>query len=222
MCCTPKLMQRATMGVVIFLVLSWAMSATAQDEFVTNRYFKDRGLYISLLMTGSEPDGPKPTSSTDLSGFTGLGLSGSVGYRWRLLRVELEYQSSATGWVGGTEDEISVRATMLNAIVELPVFSGFGIYFGAGIGRANVSADFSTCLQPSGCATNIEAHASGSASAQQLQVGVTMGSADSSQLLLGFRRFTTGSLGLTYNQGQHFAADSADMNMAFFGFRQNF
>lgn len=211
------LMRHVTIGAITILALSWAMSASAEGE-----YFKDRGPYISLLLTGSQPDGPKPTSDTDLSGFTGLGLAGSVGYRWLPLRVELEYQGNTSGWIGGTEDHIAVRALTLNAIVELQLFNELGIYFGVGLGRANVTAKFSTCLQPSGCLTLIEANTSGSASAQQLQLGVTVGSPNGGQMLLGFRRFTTGSLGLTYNRGQPFAVDNADANMSFIGLRYNF
>jgi opacity protein-like surface antigen len=214
---TRELMRRVTIGTVTILALSWAMSASAQGE-----YFKDRGLYMSLLVTGSEPSGPKPTSSTDLSGFTGLGLAGSIGYRWLPLRVELEYQGNTSGWIGGTEDYIAVRALTLNAIVEFQLLDWLGIYFGAGLGRANVTANFSTCLQPSGCLTPIVADTSGSASAQQLQLGVLFGSPKEWQILIGFRRFTTGSLGLTYNQGQPFAVDNADANMSFVGLRANF
>jgi len=214
---TRDLMRRMTIGAVAILALSWAMSASAEGE-----YFKDRGLYMSLLLTGSEPDGPKPTSDTDLSGFSGLGLAGSIGYRWLPLRVELEYGSNTTAWIGGTEDEIAVQALTLNAIMEFQLLDWLGIYFGAGLGRANVTANFSTCLQPSGCLTPIVANTSGSASAQQLQLGVTFGSPKEWQMLLGFRRFTTGSLGLTYNQGQPFAVDNADANMSFVGVRANF
>jgi opacity protein-like surface antigen len=214
---TRELMRRVTIGAVTVLALSWVMSASAQGE-----YFKDRGLYMSLLLTGSEPSGPKPTSSTDLGGFTGLGLAGSIGYRWLPLRVELEYQGNTSGWIGGTEDYIAVRALTLNAIVEFQLLDWLGVYFGAGLGRANVTANFSTCLQPSGCPTPIVADTSGSASAQQLQLGVTLGSPKEWQWLLGFRRFTTGSLGLTYNQGQPFAVDNADANMSFVGLRVNF
>lgn len=221
-----KVSMRSAAGVT----LATLMLFVATDARAQTPHFTERGPYVSLMLTGAEPDGPKPTASTDLRGFRGLGLAGAVGYRWLPLRAELEYHANTASDIGGFfvggggDDRIALRTLMLNAMIEAQPSKWFGLFFGAGFGRADVKADFVTCLQPEGCPspTSHLAHSSGSANARQIQLGVTLGPPDKHQLLIGFRWFRSGSLGLTNTQGQPFADDRADAKMSFVGWRGNF
>jgi opacity protein-like surface antigen len=187
----------------------------------------ERGPYASALLTGSEPSGPKPTTSTDLDGFTGLGLAGAVGYRWLPLRVELEYQTNTAYWIGSTfsgsgDDRIKMKTLMLNAIVEAQLNKWLGVYAGAGIGHADVSVDLVTCLQVQGCPTFAASHASGSAGARQTQLGMTVGPFYGQQVVIGFRWLKSDRLGLADTAGQPFGEDRAKAKMSFVGWRGNF
>lgn len=207
------------------LMLFGATGARAQAE-----PFTERGPYVALMLTAAEPDGPKPTATTDLGAFTGIGLAGAAGYRWLPLRAELEYHAITIGNIGGffagggADDRIALRTLMLNAIIEVQPSKWFGLFFGVGFGRAKVNADFVSCLQPEGCPASIESHSSGSANARQIQVGLTLPwlAPKGSQFVTGFRWFTSGSLGLTDTQGRPFAHDRADAKMSFGGWRFDF
>ena len=185
--------------------------------------YADRGLYASVFLTGSEWDGPKLTADTDLGLFSGLGLAGAVGYRWLPLRLELEYQSNtAYKILGGADERFALRSLMLNGVVEGQLFRWFGLFVGAGFGRAKVEIDLETCLQPAGCPVFAPAHTSGSANARQVQLGVTVGPFWGQQTVIGFRRLRSGALGLTDTQGRAFGVDRADVTMSFAGWRGNF
>jgi hypothetical protein len=96
----------AAATVAIILMLGGITGASAQSE-----HFKERGPYISLLLTGSEPDGPKITQSTDLGSFIpGLGLASAIGYRLLPLRVELENHTNTSAWLGGADNKIEIKA----------------------------------------------------------------------------------------------------------------
>ena len=187
----------------------------------------DRGPYVSVLLTGSEPSGPKPTASTDLDGFTGIGHAAAVGYRWLPLRLELEYQTNTAYWIGSLfsgsgDDRIRMRTLMLNGIVEAQLNPWLGVYFGAGIGQAKVSVDLVTCLQLQGCPAPAESHTSGSASARQTQLGVTVGPFRQHQVVIGFRWLKSGRLGMSDTAGRPFEEDRAKAKMSFVGWRGNF
>lgn len=219
----PTSVRAAALTLLSAFVLLPAVDARAQREGLT-----DRGIYASALLTGAEPEGPKPTADTDLDLFTGYGLAGAVGYRWLPLRLELEYQSNtaykldAFLFGGGGDDRIAVRSLMLNGFIEGQVNQWFGVFAGAGFGRAKVKVDLVTCLQLAGCPTFAESHTSGSASARQIQLGVTVGPFSGHQVVIGFRRLKTGALGLTDTAAQPFAVDRADLKMSFVGWRGNF
>lgn len=215
-------MRSAVIALLSGLVFFSAAHARAQGQM-----FAERGPYVSALLTGAEPEGPRPTADTDLGLFTGYGLAGAVGYRWLPLRLELEYQFNTAYTLsaffgGGGEDRIAVRSLMLNGILEGQVNRWFGVFAGAGFGRAKVEVDLVTCLQLAGCPTFAESHTSGSASARQIQFGVTVGPFAGHQAAIGFRRFKSGALGLTDTAGQPFAVDRADLKMSFVGWRGNF
>jgi opacity protein-like surface antigen len=210
---------RAATAVLFALALFGAAGARAQVGM-----YAERGIYASVMLTGSEWDGPKPTADTDLGLFTGLGLAAAVGYRWLPLRLELEYQSNtAYKFYGGSADErFAVRSLMVNGIIEQQVNQWLGLFLGAGFGRADIDVDLQTCLQPGGCPTFAPAHTSGSASARQTQFGVTVGPFGGQQVVIGFRRLKSSALGLTDTAGQPFAVDRADLKMSFVGWRGNF
>lgn len=216
-------MRSAAIAVVLAGMLLPAAAVRAQPEAL-----EVRGPYVSVLLTGAEPEGPKPTADTDLGLFTGYGLAGAVGYRWLPLRLELEYQSNtaytldAFFFGSGGGDRIAVRSLMLNGIVEGQVNRWFGVFAGAGFGGAKAEVDIDRCLQPAGCAASYGAHTSGSASARQVMLGVTVGPFGRHQAVIGFRRLKSGSLGLVDNLGQPFAVDRADLKMSFMGWRGNF
>ncbi|HZN85802.1 MAG TPA: outer membrane beta-barrel protein [Burkholderiales bacterium] len=204
-------------AVAVPLALAGAPAAQASD----------RGPYVAVMMTGSEPSGPKPTASTDLDGFSGVGLSAAVGYRWLPLRVELEYQGNTAYWIGSLfsgsgDDRIQMKTLMLNAIVEAQLNGWLGVFFGAGFGQADVRADFVTCLQLQGCLAPAESHASGSASARQTQLGVTVGPFHQHQVVIGFRWLKSGRLGLADTAGRPFEEDRAKAKMSFVGWRGSF
>jgi opacity protein-like surface antigen len=207
---------------IAMLALLWAGVARGQDK--EEKLFTERGIYVTVMMTGSEVDGPKPTAGTDVGGFRGLGLAGAVGYRWLPLRAEIEYHANtAYGELGGsTDDRIQIRTVMLNAYAEAQPSRWFGLFAGAGLGRAHVKADFVTCLQFPGCPSFATSHTSGSATAWQLQLGATVGPPNGHQFILGFRWLKSGSLGLTDTQGRPFGVDKADFLFAFAGWRGNF
>lgn len=218
----PTSVRAAALTLLSAFVLLPAVDARAQREGLT-----DRGIYASALLTGAEPEGPKPTADTDLGLFTGYGLAGAVGYRRLPLRLELEYQFNTAYTLsaffgGGGEDRIAVRSLMLNGILEGQVNRWFGVFAGAGIGSAKVAVDLVTCYQFPSCPTFAESHTSGSASARQIQFGVTVGPFSGHQVVIGFRRLKTGALGLTDTAGQPFAVDRADLKMSFVGWRGNF
>jgi len=186
--------------------------------------YADHGVYGSVLFTGMEEwDGPKPTAGTDLGLFSGLGLAGAAGYRWLPLRLELEYQSNVSYKLfGGREERLRIRSLLLNGIVEGQLFRWFGVFVGAGLGRAKVEVDLETCLDLGGCPPFSASHTSGSASARQVQLGVTIGPFWGQQAVIGFRRLKSGALGLTDIQGRPFGVDRADVSMSFAGWRGNF
>jgi len=188
--------------------------------------YADRGVYGSVLFTaieGNKWDGPKPTADTDLDLFSGLGLAGAAGYRWLPLRLELEYQSAAAyKLLGGSDERFRIRSLLLNGIVEGQLFRWFGVFAGAGFGRAKVEVDLETCLQPGGCPAFAPSHTSGHANARQVQLGVTIGPFWGQQAVIGFRRLKSGALGLTDTQGRPFDIDRADVSMPFAGWRGNF
>jgi opacity protein-like surface antigen len=205
--------------------LAWMLVPPAD---VRAQPMAERGPYVSVFVTAAEPDGPKPTTETSLELFSGYGLAGAVGYRWLPLRLELEYQWNTAypidSFLFGSEDadRIAVRSLMVNGYVEGQLNEWLGVFAGAGFGSAKVSVDISTCYQHAGCAASYGAHASGSASARQVTLGVTVGPFRGHQGVIGFRRLKTGALGLTDNLGQPFAADRAELKMSFFGWRGNF
>jgi len=217
----PVARQAASAATAMFVALALFGAATARAQFGT---YAERGIYVSTLLTGSEWDGPKPTADTDLGLFSGLGLAAAVGYRWLPLRLELEYQSNtAYKFYGASADErFSVRSWMLNGIVEQQVNRWLGLFLGAGVGRADVEFELQTCLQPGGCPTFAPAHTKGSASARQIQFGVTVGPFWGHQVVIGFRRLRSGALGLTDTAGQPFAVDRANVTLSFAGWRGNF
>jgi opacity protein-like surface antigen len=188
------------------------------------KFFIERGPYVALMLNGSELDGPKPTADTDVSFFRGLGFSGAVGYRWLPLRAEIEYLANTAYGEGGygDDDRVELRTLMLNVLAEAQVASWFGLFAGAGFGQAKVKADFVTCLQYPGCPSFAPSHTSGSASARQLQLGITVGPPNSHQFVLGVRWLKSGSLGLADTQGRPFGVDKADYFLAIFGWRGNF
>lgn len=208
--------------VLVSLLLIGATVARAEDK--QEKYFTERGIYVTVMMTGSEVDGPKPTAGTDLSGFRGLGLAGAIGYRWLPIRAEIEYHAnSAYGELGyGTDDRIQIRTVMLNAYAEAQPSRWFGLFAGVGFGRAQVKGDFVTCLEFPGCPSFAPSHTSGSASARQLQLGIAVGPPDRHQFILGMRWLKSGSLGLTDTLARPFAVDKADFVFAFAGWRGNF
>jgi opacity protein-like surface antigen len=215
---------RRPVTVLASLLLFGATGAPAQDK--EEKYFTERGIYVTVMMTGSELDGPKPTAGTDVSGFSGLGLAGAVGYRWLPLRAEIEYHANTAygGWAGAgsDDDRVQLRTLMLNVLAEVQATSWLGVFAGAGFGQAHVKADFVTCLEFPGCPSFAVSHTSGSASARQLQLGVAVGPPNSHQFILGFRWLKSGSLGLTDTQGRPFGVDKADFVLAIFGWRGNF
>lgn len=214
---------RRPVTVLASLLLFGATGAPAQDK--EEKYFTERGIYVTVMMTGSELDGPKPTASTDVSGFRGLGLAGAVGYRWLPLRAELEYHANTAygDWYGGSDDDrVQLRTLMLNVLAEVQATSWLGFFVGAGIGQARVKADFVSCLDYSGCPSFAPSHTSGSAGARQLQIGAAVGPPNGQQFVLGFRWLRSGSLGLTDTQGRPFGVDKADFVLAIFGWRGNF
>ncbi len=217
-------MRRLATVVLASLVLFGVTATNAQDK--QEKYFTERGLYVTVMMTGSELDGPKPAAGTDLSGFRGLGLAGAVGYRWLPLRAEIEYHANtAYGGVSGAgsdDDRVQLRTLMLNAYADAQLSRWFGLFAGAGFGLARVKADFVTCLEFPGCPSFATSHTSGSATAGQLQLGLTVGPPNSHQFIMGFRWLKSGSLGLTDTRGQPFGVDKADFVFAFFGWRGNF
>ena len=186
------------------LTLFGTADVSAQSEF-----FKDGKPYMSLLLTGSGTvDGPKSTSANTFpSG--GFGLAPAIGYRSLPLRVELEYHIFSSTTLLLT-DLVTITALTANAILEWQVSQPVGVYLGAGFGKAKVNADSGT-------------HAtSGIGNSGQLQVGVTFGSPNRFQLLLGYRRFATGNLGLSDAQGRPFENDKVRMSMGQIGIRSNF
>lgn len=215
-------MHRSATITLVMLALLGTEVARAQDA-----YFTQRGPYVSVMLSGSEIDGPKPTAATDVGGFTGLGVVAAVGYRWLPLRAEIEYHANtaygASAWFSGSDDDrVRLRSLMLNGIVDAQLSQWFGLFFGAGFGRANVRADFVSCLEYPVCPSFAESHTSGSANAWQLQLGFTVGPPNRHQFIAGFRRLRSGSLGLTDVQGRPFAGDRADFIFSYAGWRGNF
>jgi len=190
-------------------LLAMLTSFGTADVSAQSELFMDSKPYVSLLLTGSTTvDGPKPTS-VDIDPTLGLGLAPAIGYRWLPLRVELEYHILSSAILPIT-DLVTITALTANAILEWQVTQPVGVYVGAGYGQAKVRDDSGT-------------HAtSGFGNAGQLQIGVTFGSPNRFQLLLGYRRFATGSLGLADAQGRPFEVDKVRMSTAQIGIRSNF
>lgn len=82
-----------------------------------------------------------------------VGLSGAVGYKLSVFRVEAELQqlknsaeaneTSGTLLAGNTRDVGSLKETsgFANAYVDFPAFFGLAPYLGAGLGYARINAD---------------------------------------------------------------------------------
>lgn len=186
------------------LAAFWITGASAQSGPL-----KESNPYLSLLLTGTNSiDGPEAASGQTFPPSGGLGLAPAIGYRWLPLRAELEYHFfSSNDFL--VSELLTIRALTANVILEWQVTKPLGVYIGAGYGRARVS--------------DSGAHeASGDGNAQQVQLGITLGSPNAWQLLLGYRWFATGHLGLTDAQGRPFENDKLKMSMAQIGMRLNF
>ncbi len=111
----------------------------------------DDGVFFTATLLGSELDAPRQSPGTDVGLFRGLGIAPAVGYRMGRFRVEGELQFHYSSPLGFGSDSLDVQALMANGYLDIALSKSSTLFLGAGLGRAEVDIDFSTCLEPQGC-----------------------------------------------------------------------
>ncbi len=181
----------------------------------------DDHVYLDITMTGSEVNGPKPTPTTELELFSGLGLAFAVGYQRGMWRGDLEWHlHSATAFFHS--DTIGVRTLMANGHLDVPLGKHFAFTVGAGVGRASVDVEFVTCLDILGCPTPPFTDTRESALAWQYSLAFAWVYSETSRMTVGFRQLSTSDLGLVDSAGVPFSDDQLDMPLAILGWQHRF
>lgn len=176
----------------------------------------DDHVYLDIAMTGSELDGPKPTSTTDLDLFRGLGLAFAVGYQRGMWRADMEWHlHEASAFYHS--DTIDVRTLMANGYLDVPLGEHFAFSAGAGVGRASVDVRYTACLDSRGCPVPAFTDARQSALAYQYALELSWLYSETSRMTVGFRQLFTSDLGLNDLPGTPFSDDQLDMPLAILG-----
>ncbi len=105
-------------------------------------YAKATGLY-----TSSSDISIDNAKSFKASLGSNTGIAAALGYKFSMLRAEVELQSMKSGSSGGANTSGSALSTgsfkqfngFVNGFVDLPSFFGLAPYVGAGVGRAEVN-----------------------------------------------------------------------------------
>jgi len=181
----------------------------------------DDHVYLDIAMTGSEIDGPKPTPTTDLDLFGGLGLAFAVGYQRGLWRADLEWHIHGASAFAHS-DTIGVRALMVNGYLDVPLGKYFAFTVGAGFGRADVDVEYDTCLDTLGCPAPTFTDARESVRAWQYSLALSWLYSETSRMTVGFRQLSTSDLGLVDSLGTPFSDDQLDMPLAILGWQHRF
>lgn len=184
----------------------------------------------------------------DSDGFTsefwpGPSGFGSLGYKWRWLRVEGEvfYASFAlsdqTGPGGarpapppacflcgtsGMKGSLSALAFMANGYADLDLGERIRLFLGGGIGGARVSADYHANVTFLGLPTDDEIEFVDDRDgvlAYQAKAGLAFGVTDNSEIYLGYRYFATKDLRFNIEGGGRLRQDGLSAHLGEIGYR---